>query len=692
MLPLGSDQPADNSEMARLQAQVAELQRRLAEAHERLEVSEATVHAIRSGEVDAVVVQQADDSRVFTLASPEKFYLQLAQELTNVGTWDIELATGRVHVSDGLRELMALPRSGAATLEDLWGAIIPEDRQRIQKVLQESARTSEDRYYEEFRVYSADGSVRWMAGKGAVVRGPGGDRARLVGINLDITERKAAEQALAESERAFRELADSMPQIVWTARPDGAVDYFNRRWYEFTGEELGVPSREHRLKVVHPDDRQRAEAAWDNAVRSGTPMQVEYRFREARTGQYRWHLGRAVPVRTERGDILRWFGTATDIHDQKILQNTLRDADHRKDQFLAMLAHELRNPLSPLMIAADLIATESSLAPHIREMAEVMNRQTIQLKRLIDDLLDVSRISTGRLELKRDAVDLQEAIDAALDVSQPLITAAGHELNVEMPREKIVIQGDKVRLTQVVGNLLINAAKYTPAGGRIGLSVRQQGDRVQITVADNGIGIPQAMLSHVFELFTQVDSSTTRSQSGLGIGLTLVKTLAEMHGGQVLAESDGPGLGSRFTVILPAVSTTGGPATTARLPEQRPAPVRRRILIIDDNQSASYLLGKLLTKLEQDVHIEQSAIQALRSLHEFQPDIVISDIAMPEFSGHQLAREIRTLPLAKQPLLVALTGYGQEDDRQASLAAGFDLHITKPIDIATLKSLLQTPV
>ena len=688
-MPPAPQDAASASETAQLRAEIAALKAKLADATDRLEIAEATVHAIKSGEVDAVVVQQEEASRVFTLAAPEKFYLQLAQELANVGTWEVDFADDRVNLSDGLRQMLGIAGGGPVAIEDILPLIHDDDRNRIGAALDQARSSKAPQFYEEFRIRAADGSERWMAGKGAVILDVNGEPARLVGINLDITERKSAEQAIEESERAFRELADSMPQIVWSARADGTVEYFNRQWYEFTGEPLGVNSREHRGKVVHPDDRERAMLAWDRAVLTGTSMEVEYRFREAKTGHYRWHLGRAVPVRNDRGEIRRWFGTATDIHDQKMLQDTLRQADHRKDQFLAMLAHELRNPLSPLTIAADLIASETSLAPHIREMADVMIRQTAQLKRLIDDLLDVSRISTGRLELKRDRVDLRESIEAALDVSQPLILAAGHELNVQLPSAPAYVLGDKVRLTQVVGNLLINAAKYTPAGGHIRLGVATQGDRVLISVTDDGIGIPEDMLSHVFDLFTQVDSSTTRSQSGLGIGLTLVKTLVEMHGGQVAVDSRGPGAGSRFTVSLPV--SNGELATgLANSPERRPGQSRRRILIIDDNESASYLLGKLLTKLDQEVHVEASAVNALKSLHEFQPDIVISDIAMPEISGHQLARKIRSLPLARQPILVALTGYGQEDDRQASLDAGFDLHVTKPIDVATLKALLQS--
>ena len=681
---------ATDKETAALRAELDALRSQLSDALERLEIAEATVQAIRSGEVDAVVVQSHDDSRVFTLAAPEKFYLQLAQEVANVGTWEIEFATDLANMSEGLKQTLGITSSGAIPLDELWPHVHPEDRDRVRGILDNARRSGDEHYYFEFRILAANGTVRWMAGKGAILQGAERKPARLVGINLDITERKLAERALEESERAFRELADSMPQIVWTAKPDGRVEYFNRRWYEYTGMTQAVAQRDERLQVVHPEDRERAQLAWDQAVLTGRAMEIEYRFRDSQSGNYRWHLGRAVPVRDERGEILRWFGTATDIHDQKTLQNSLRDADHRKDQFLAMLAHELRNPLSPLMIAADLFASEPALSPQLREMADVMIRQTTQLKRLIDDLLDVSRISTGRLELKRERVDLREAIDAALDVSRPLIDSSGHQLVVDVPPQPIFVQGDKTRLAQVVGNLLINSAKYTPAGGHIRLTVQSGGDFVKVAVEDDGIGIPKAMLSNVFNLFTQVDSSRTRSQSGLGIGLTLVKTLVEMHGGDVSAESGGPGLGSRFTVRLPAIDRVLRSDAAPAGAGEKSAAARRRILVIDDNQSASYLLGKLLTKLEQDVQVEQSALRALSCIHEFQPDIVISDIAMPEFSGYQLARQIRSLPLPKQPILVALTGYGQEDDRQASLDAGFDIHVTKPIDIATLRTLLQS--
>jgi signal transduction histidine kinase len=379
----------------------------------------------------------------------------------------------------------------------------------------------------------------------------------------------------------------------------------------------------------------------------------------------------------------------TEIAVRKQAEEALRAADRRKDQFLATLAHELRNPLSPLLVATQLIGMEPTNATQVRELAGVMSRQLEQLVRLIDDLLDVSRISSGKLRLRREPVTLGEAIATALDVSKPLIAAARHQLHVTLPPEPLVIDGDKVRLTQIVGNLLINAAKYTPRGGRIELQVRGESAQAVIRVRDNGLGIAAEMQSQIFNLFTQVDDSKRRSQSGLGIGLTLAKSLVEMHGGTIEVASDGPGKGSEFIVRLPLADPNSLPpraATASDLPHRVPAIFR--ILIVDDNQSASYLLSRLLIKLNQQVRVESSAAAALAAVPDYQPEIVISDIAMPELSGYQLARKIRDLPEIPQPVLVALTGYGQESDRQEALAAGFDRHLTKPIGLPELERLL----
>lgn len=366
----------------------------------------------------------------------------------------------------------------------------------------------------------------------------------------------------------------------------------------------------------------------------------------------------------------------------------LRLADHRKDHFLATLAHELRNPLSPLTAAAQLLAADPSDAAQTAELAAMMSRQLDQLRRLIDDLLDVSRISSGKLMLRRQPVLLAEIVAAAVDSARPLMQSARHQFDVRVDDDRLVVFGDKVRLAQIVGNLLVNAAKYTPSGGHVELAVSATDRHAQIRIADDGIGIAPEMLGKIFGLFTQVDSSNTRAQGGLGIGLTLAKTLVELHGGTIAAESRGPAQGSAFTVTLPladaALLTTGGEETE----EHAPLPTFH-VLVVDDNHSAAHLLSRLLEKLNQVVCVAHSAAEALEALPKFVPDILISDIAMPGASGYELARRVTQLPLARKPVMIALTGYGQESDRQEALDAGFELHLTKPIGLPALRNLLR---
>lgn len=383
----------------------------------------------------------------------------------------------------------------------------------------------------------------------------------------------------------------------------------------------------------------------------------------------------------------------TEIAERKRAEEALREADRMKDEFVAMLAHELHNPLAPLSAALQLFDPETSAPEQIAELRALMTRQVQQLVRLIDDLLDVSRISRGKMILRRAAVDLNDVVDTALDVARPLIQQSKHRLELDLPEQPLMIDGDKVRLAQVISNLLINAAKYTPPGGRIELTIRRVDHTAVIQVRDNGVGIPPKMLTKVFDLFTQVDTSHTRSHGGLGIGLTLVKTLVEMHDGTIKAHSEGPGFGSEFVVRLPLLQTeTNVPKpveAAAPYVPQRNVPAYR-ILIVDDNESAGYLLGRLLQKLGQHVHNVTSAAAALEVIASLQPDILISDIAMPNMSGYELAAEIRARQDGPQPTLIALTGYGRDIDRQQARDAGFDHHLTKPVDLEALEAFLAS--
>ncbi|MCA9219774.1 MAG: PAS domain S-box protein [Planctomycetales bacterium] len=382
------------------------------------------------------------------------------------------------------------------------------------------------------------------------------------------------------------------------------------------------------------------------------------------------------------------------IENSRLYQD-LKAADRRKDEFLATLAHELRNPLSPLSAAAQLLNMEPNDSEQVRELSTMITRQCEQLKRLIDDLLDVSRIATGKLYLQHEPLNLREAISAGLDISRPVIEAAGHSLEVRVTEEPLFVQGDRVRLAQVIGNLLINAAKYTPSGGRIELEAAAEtvGDaRVAcIRVRDNGIGIPREMLSTIFGIFTQVDSSHTRAQGGLGIGLTLVKTLVDLHDGTVAADSAGLNRGSEFTVRLPLIDApVSSPATEQPNDSDSDAIATFRVLIVDDNRSSSYLLKRLLEKLNQQVRVADSATAALDILPQFHPQVIISDIAMPGMTGYELASRIRQMKLTPPPRLIALTGYGQATDRQQALQAGFDDHMVKPVGLPALRQLFTS--
>jgi signal transduction histidine kinase/ActR/RegA family two-component response regulator len=377
-----------------------------------------------------------------------------------------------------------------------------------------------------------------------------------------------------------------------------------------------------------------------------------------------------------------------EIAERKRVEAALHEADQRKDQFLATLAHELRNPLSPLLSAAQLLSLEPGSSVETKEMSAIMLRQVEQLKRLIDDLLDVSRISRGKLQLQLQPTLLSEAVSAALDVSRGLMESKRHQLEVVMPEREVWINGDKVRLAQIIGNLLINAAKYTPPQGTIKLAAQVVGQQVEIRVEDNGIGIAPEMLARIFGLFTQADTTNERSHGGLGIGLSLAKTLVEMHGGTIQARSAGLGKGAEFVVSIPLSNSTVVQPAAADVASSSVVFPPLRFLVVDDNQSASHLLSKLLEKLGQHVHVASSAEEALPIVKQWKPQVVISDIAMPKVSGHELAEQICRMHLVPHPILIALTGYGQESDRQAALAAGFEEHLTKPIGFSTLRALL----
>lgn len=382
----------------------------------------------------------------------------------------------------------------------------------------------------------------------------------------------------------------------------------------------------------------------------------------------------------------RQYQIRAHLEERERSAETLRLADQRKNEFLATLGHELRNPLAPLVTGLHLLRMGPSSGSELTRIIAAMERQVSHLVRLVDDLLEVSRITRGVIGMRREPVDLATLIAAAVDTTRQLFEAAGHDLVVEVPSIPIVVSGDAVRLTQVFANLLTNAAKYTDPGGRIVLTAETRGDQVVVAVRDNGIGIAPADLTSVFDMFTQVAPANRRSQEGLGIGLTLVRSLVAMHGGSVEARSGGPGTGSEFVVTLPLLPQQSEPVDQARGPEPFPS---RRVLVVDDNRDAADTLGTLLGSLGTTVRVVYDGEAALAALSTFDPDTVLLDLAMPEMDGYEVARRIRAGgEPCEQPLLIALTGWGQDKDLQDSRAAGFDHHLVKPPDIDKLRELI----
>jgi two-component system CheB/CheR fusion protein len=497
-----------------------------------------------------------------------------------------------------------------------------------------------------------------------------------------------SEATLYSSEAHFRELAEIVPEFIWTARADGQADYFNRHWYRYTGATREQAAGDGWVQLLHPDDRERAWNDWQTALRNGEPLEVEYRLRAA-DDTHQWFLTRATPLKDGSGRIVKWFGSSTNIHKQKAAEEALRRADRRKDEFLATLAHELRNPLAPIRNAVQIIQLQGLAAPDSQWALDVIDRQSRQMARLMDDLLDVARITRNRLEMRMQRVELADVVRTAVETSRPLIEDRRHRLTVNVPPGEIFLDADLTRLAQALSNLLNNAAKYTPPGGRIELEVERQDGAVLLKVRDNGIGISAAALSGIFELFAQVDLSLERSPGGLGIGLSLARRLIAMHGGTLTAHSDGPGKGTEFTVRLP-VTAAGAAAKPAapRPPAAKPAP--RRILLVDDNRLAAMSLSLLLRTGQHEVRLAHDGEEAVRAAAEFRPEVVVLDIGLPKLNGYDAARKIRQETWGRNMVLIALTGWGQDEDKRRAREAGFDHHLVKPVDAATLTQLLDS--
>ncbi len=539
-----------------------------------------------------------------------------------------------------------------------------------------------------------DGAEYPIDDSAAPIRDSAGQTVGAVLVFRDITERKQAEAEIRQREQQFATLAESIPQLTWIANADGHIFWYNRRWYEYTGTTFEQMQGWGWQSVHDPQILPLVMQRWQLTLATGEPFDMVFPLRSA-AGEFRPFLTRIVPFKNDEGKVIRWFGTNTDVADERRMAQELEQlagelaaADRRKDEFLATLAHELRNPLAPIRNSLEVLKRADGDTGLIDASRETMERQMTQMVRLIDDLLDVSRITRNKLDLRTARVELASIVHHAIETCRPLIDEADLQFELSLPAAPIYLNADSIRLTQVFSNLLTNAAKYTKRGGKIWFVVEREGSDALITVTDTGVGIPPNMLPRVFEMFTQIERTRPLAQGGLGIGLTIVKRLVEMHNGSITVHSDGEGLGSRFTVRLPIMIETSVPVQHLTVSDPLPKISPRKILVVDDNIDAAKTLSLLLKLTGHQVQTAHDGQAALAMAEEFRPEVILLDIGMPVLNGYDTCRALREKPWGKDVLIIALTGWGQEDDRRKSTDAGFDGHLVKPVDHTELMRLL----
>ena len=558
----------------------------------------------------------------------------------------------------------------------------PSDVDRDLALGQRVLTNQQPNYTLEKRYIRKDGSVVWVELFGNFVLDDRGLPIQGVAVAIDINARKQSNEALRASEERFRDLANHIDQFAWTCDRLGQATWYNDRWYQYTGTTFEHTRNEGWKPLHHPYHLARVMAGIERAIAAGEPWEDTFPLR-GKDGQYRWFLSRAVPIRDEHGQVLRWFGTNTDVTAQRELQEALQETDRRKDEFLAMLAHELRNPVAPIANVAEVLSRVLADDEEKKTLADIIRRQAMHLSRLLDDLLDVARVTQGHIELRRAVMPLAVCIQQAVETAQPLIRERQHRLTVSETFQPLHVNADRVRLAQAIANVIINAAKYTQPGGDIRIRTFIDDGHAAVEISDTGVGIAPEFLSKVFDLFAQSDRTLDRSQGGLGIGLAVSKKLIEMHGGTVMASSAGADQGATFTIRLPLEDPA--PDTSAT-PQSSSAPPRR-VLIVDDNEDSADSLAILLELEGHVVRAVYSAMDALEQVSVFAPEIVLLDIGLPGMNGYDVAQRINALP--NPPRLVAVSGYAQREDKERSAAAGFSAHLVKPVDIAALKRVLM---
>jgi PAS domain S-box-containing protein len=498
---------------------------------------------------------------------------------------------------------------------------------------------------------------------------------------------------VGRNELEFRRFLEKLPAAAYTCNVDGHITYFNQHAVDLWGREPKLNDPADRFcgsfKLAFPDGTpvEHAQCWMALALQDGKDYNGREIVVERQDGSRCAALAHVNPIHDDSGNLIGAVNVVVDISARKRAEEALKDADRSKTQFLALLAHELRNPLAPIRNGLQIMRLANDDLEAINQAREMMERQVGQMARLIDDLLDLSRITNGKLKRRNDRIDLITAIQDAMETSRPCIDAAGHELTVSLPTEPVFVDGDRGRLAQVFANLLNNSAKFTDHGGHIWLTVERHGSDVVVKVRDNGAGILAENLERNFGLYTQADRLIDHSQGGLGIGLNLVRGLIEMHGGRVEAHSDGAGKGAEFVVRLPVMLRYARELDT---PADKVLPTSRyRILAVDDNKDSAVSLAMTLKLMGHTTQTAHDGLEALKVAEDFKPEVILLDIGLPKLNGYEVCRHIRQQGWGAHMVIIALTGWGQEEDKMKSTEAGFNFHMVKPVSIADLGKLLD---
>jgi PAS domain S-box-containing protein len=558
-----------------------------------------------------------------------------------------------------------------------------QDRAKMQENIQRLLTEASPGYVTQNRYVRKDGSIVWSNTTLSVLRDESGEARRLISTLEDVSGQRQAEELRAH----LAAIIESTDDAVITKTLEGIITSWNRsaeRTFGYTAAEIIGQS----ITLLIPPDHVNEEPAIIERLRRDERIEHYETVRVTKHGALLNISLSVSPLKDSQGRIIGASKIARDITRQKRSEELLREADRRKDEFIATLAHELRNPLAPIRQAAMISVAPTASDAQKRWSHDVINRQVHHMSLLLDDLLDVSRVTRGTLELRLEMIDLAAVVDAALETARPILDSKRHRLTMELPAHRVSFAADPLRLAQVLSNLLTNAAKYTDHEGQISLRASESAELVTITVSDTGIGIPPEAISRIFDMFSQIKSSQDRSEGGLGIGLALTKGLVQMHGGVIEARSDGAGRGSAFTVRLPRRTLSGSKHKQPIVGAVEMASSRRRVLIADDNRDAADSLAALLEMQGHEVSIVHNGAEALARFSTLMPEVVLLDIGMPELDGYEVAQQVRELAGGRAVRLIAVTGWGQEGDRARAMQAGFDHHFTKPVDPARLLELI----